>query len=97
MHISYSNVNHQKLDWVGIHEQICSTLLWVRKPVTMVCPEEERRKKMEEIRSTRVDYHISLHTSNDIFNYDFILFIISDKNDRTSEDCGNEISFWREC
>ncbi|KAM7543009.1 hypothetical protein Aperf_G00000003991 [Anoplocephala perfoliata] len=60
----YCNVNHQKLDWVGIHERLCSTLTWIRKPLTVICPEEERLKKMEEIRSTRIKMiELAKHTA----------------------------------
>ncbi|VDL61340.1 unnamed protein product [Hymenolepis diminuta] len=47
-------INHQKIDWVGIHDQICSTLQWIRQPVSVACPEEERRMKLEEIQSARM-------------------------------------------
>ncbi|VDD74500.1 unnamed protein product [Mesocestoides corti] len=43
------NIEHQKIDWVGIHEQICSTLGRLRKPFGFIPSEEDRRKKMEEI------------------------------------------------
>ncbi|KAL5108261.1 Zinc finger MYND domain-containing protein 12 [Taenia crassiceps] len=51
----YCNVGHQKIDWIGIHERICSTLEWLRKPPRFFSSEEERRKEMEKIRQAQTN------------------------------------------
>ncbi|CDS39368.1 Zinc finger MYND domain containing protein 12 [Echinococcus multilocularis] len=51
----YCNVEHQKIDWIGIHERICSTLEWLRKPLGFISTEEERLKKMEKIKKVQTN------------------------------------------
>ena len=52
--LKYSNLEHQRLDWIGIHEQICSTLGWLRHPQPFIASADERRKHMEKIQDTQV-------------------------------------------
>ncbi|BHF67716.1 Zinc finger MYND domain-containing protein 12 [Sparganum proliferum] len=44
----YCGLDHQKIDWISIHERICSTLANLRKPISFIASEDERRKKKEE-------------------------------------------------
>ncbi|VDM33676.1 unnamed protein product [Hydatigera taeniaeformis] len=49
------NVGHQKMDWLGIHERICSTLEWLRKPPGFYSSQEERQEKMERIKKAQTN------------------------------------------
>ncbi|TPP62272.1 Zinc finger MYND domain-containing protein 12 [Fasciola gigantica] len=50
----YCGTEHQKIDWVGIHEKICNNLMSLRKPVPFIASEDERRKLKDEIRDKNV-------------------------------------------
>jgi len=45
----YCSEEHQKVDWVGIHEKICLLLLPLRTPIPLVSSEEERKHRQEQL------------------------------------------------
>lgn len=45
----YCSEEHQKVDWVGIHEKICSLLLPLRTPIPLVSSDEERKHRQEQL------------------------------------------------
>ncbi|VDP78850.1 unnamed protein product [Echinostoma caproni] len=47
----YCGVEHQKIDWVGIHEKICNSLISLRKPIPFIASEDERRKLKDELQN----------------------------------------------
>ncbi|KAA3681897.1 uncharacterized protein DEA37_0000601 [Paragonimus westermani] len=51
----YCGTEHQKIDWVGIHEKICETLMSIRKPVAFIASEDERRKVREDLQNKNVE------------------------------------------
>nr|CAH8874336.1 unnamed protein product [Trichobilharzia regenti] len=52
---TFSGTEHQKIDWVGIHEKICADLMSLRKPAPFIVSTDERKKKKEEIQDKNVD------------------------------------------
>ncbi|NWW96844.1 ZMY12 protein, partial [Rhynochetos jubatus] len=42
-------VDHQKADWVSIHEQICQLLIPIRTPLPFVLSEKERKHGREQL------------------------------------------------
>ncbi|CAH8651357.1 unnamed protein product [Heterobilharzia americana] len=51
----YCGAEHQKIDWVGIHEKICSDLMSLRKPAPFTVSADERKKKKDEIQDKNMD------------------------------------------
>lgn len=51
----YCGVEHQKSDWLGIHEKICQLLIPLRAPSQFINSEEERVKRNKEILQKQVD------------------------------------------
>ncbi|CAL8077298.1 unnamed protein product [Calicophoron daubneyi] len=51
----YCGTEHQKIDWVGIHEKICSSLMAIRKPVPFIASEDERRKARDELQDKNIE------------------------------------------
>ncbi|KAM9176148.1 zinc finger MYND domain-containing protein 12, partial [Mergus octosetaceus] len=45
----YCDVDHQKADWVSIHEKICQLLIPVRTSLPFLIPEEERKHGVEQL------------------------------------------------
>ncbi|XP_041377508.1 zinc finger MYND domain-containing protein 12-like isoform X2 [Gigantopelta aegis] len=45
----YCGVEHQKADWLGIHEKICLSLIPLRQTVSFLPSEEERQKRENEL------------------------------------------------
>ncbi|XP_025081021.1 zinc finger MYND domain-containing protein 12-like [Pomacea canaliculata] len=45
----YCCVEHQRADWIGIHEKICQTLMSLRKPQPFLPSHEERKKWADAI------------------------------------------------
>ncbi|KFV95786.1 Zinc finger MYND domain-containing protein 12, partial [Eurypyga helias] len=43
------DVDHQKADWVSIHEQICQLLIPIRTPLPFLPSEKERKHGMEQL------------------------------------------------
>lgn len=43
-----SGVEHQRADWLGIHEKICQQMIPLRTPLPFVSSEEERRHMDEQ-------------------------------------------------
>ncbi|XP_076451715.1 zinc finger MYND domain-containing protein 12-like [Babylonia areolata] len=41
----YCCVEHQRADWLGIHEKICNNLIMLRQPTPFLPSEEERQKR----------------------------------------------------
>lgn len=44
-----SGVEHQKADWVGIHEKICQSLIALRQAAPFLPSEEERQKRERHV------------------------------------------------
>ncbi|CAH8568293.1 unnamed protein product [Schistosoma turkestanicum] len=51
----YCGIEHQKVDWVGIHEKICLDLISFRKPEEFVLSKDGREKKNEELQRKNLD------------------------------------------
>lgn len=45
----YCCVEHQRADWLGIHEKICKSLISLRQPAPFLPSEEERQKRDKQI------------------------------------------------
>ncbi|XP_032057544.1 zinc finger MYND domain-containing protein 12 [Aythya fuligula] len=45
----YCDADHQKADWVSIHEKICQLLVPVRTSLPFLIPEEERKHGVEQL------------------------------------------------
>uniref|UniRef100_A0A669QTA6 MYND-type domain-containing protein n=1 Tax=Phasianus colchicus TaxID=9054 RepID=A0A669QTA6_PHACC len=45
----YCDVDHQKADWVSIHEKICQLLIPVRTSLPSLTSEEERKYRVEQL------------------------------------------------
>ncbi|XP_074748970.1 zinc finger MYND domain-containing protein 12, partial [Strix uralensis] len=45
----YCDVDHQKADWVSIHEQICQLLIPIRTSLPFLLSEKERKHDMEQL------------------------------------------------
>ncbi|PKU28605.1 zinc finger mynd hypothetical protein [Limosa lapponica baueri] len=44
-----SDVDHQKADWVSIHQQICQLLIPIRTPLPFLLSEKERKHGAEQL------------------------------------------------
>lgn len=53
-----SSTEHQKADWLGIHEKICQLLIPLRTPIPFLGSEEERqhRKQQQIVRQVQALY-----------------------------------------
>jgi len=51
----FSSAEHQKADWLGIHEKICQLLVPLRTPIPFLGSEEERqhRKQQQIVRQVK--------------------------------------------
>uniref|UniRef100_A0A8C3KY93 Zinc finger MYND-type containing 12 n=1 Tax=Chrysolophus pictus TaxID=9089 RepID=A0A8C3KY93_CHRPC len=58
----YCDVDHQKADWVSIHEKICQLLIPVRTSLPSLTSEEERKHRVEQL-VKRQKYIIDLTSS----------------------------------
>ncbi|XP_031463821.1 zinc finger MYND domain-containing protein 12 [Phasianus colchicus] len=58
----YCDVDHQKADWVSIHEKICQLLIPVRTSLPSLTSEEERKYRVEQL-VKRQKYIIDLTSS----------------------------------
>ena len=47
-------MEHQKADWLGIHEKICQLLIPLRTPVPFLSSEEERVHREEQLKFRQV-------------------------------------------
>ncbi|XP_064642385.1 zinc finger MYND domain-containing protein 12-like [Lineus longissimus] len=45
----YCGVEHQKADWLGIHEKICQALVYIRTAIPFINSEEERQKRKKQL------------------------------------------------
>uniref|UniRef100_A0A8C8AQQ1 MYND-type domain-containing protein n=1 Tax=Otus sunia TaxID=257818 RepID=A0A8C8AQQ1_9STRI len=45
----YCDVDHQKADWVSIHEQICQLLIPIRTSLPFLLSEKQRKHDMEQL------------------------------------------------
>ena len=54
--LPYSGVEHQKADWIGIHEKICQLLVPLRTPVPFVSSDEERIHREQQMIIRQVNY-----------------------------------------
>nr|XP_009931204.1 PREDICTED: zinc finger MYND domain-containing protein 12 [Opisthocomus hoazin] len=48
-HNDLGDVDHQKADWVSIHERICQLLIPIRTPLPFLLSEKERKHGMEQL------------------------------------------------
>ncbi|XP_059167425.1 zinc finger MYND domain-containing protein 12-like [Physella acuta] len=51
----YCSVEHQKADWVGIHEKICEKLAFLRQPTPFMPSKEEREKRQMQVKLMKID------------------------------------------
>ncbi|KAK4475292.1 hypothetical protein MN116_002362 [Schistosoma mekongi] len=51
----YCGIDHQKIDWVGIHEKICCDLVSFRKPQAFLVSKNEREKESEELQQKNLN------------------------------------------
>ncbi|KAH8868951.1 Zinc finger MYND domain-containing protein 12 [Schistosoma japonicum] len=51
----YCGIEHQKIDWVGIHEKICLDLASFRKPETFLVSKSEREKDREKLQQKNLN------------------------------------------
>lgn len=49
----YCGVEHQKADWMGIHEKICQSLIALRQAAPFLPSEEERQKREKQLLSKK--------------------------------------------
>ncbi|XP_013404320.1 zinc finger MYND domain-containing protein 12 [Lingula anatina] len=45
----YCGVEHQKADWLGIHEKICQLLIPLRTPIPFLASDEERQHRKDQL------------------------------------------------
>lgn len=50
----FSSAEHQKADWVGIHEKICEKLAFLRQPTPFMPSKEEREKRQMQVKLMKV-------------------------------------------
>jgi len=55
----YSGVEHQKSDWLGVHEKICEYLVPLRTAVPFLTSEEERENRKQWLLQKRVIHKLS--------------------------------------
>ena len=55
-----SGVEHQKADWVGIHDKICQSLIALRQGAPFLPSEEERQKREKHILMKKVRFTLVL-------------------------------------
>ncbi|KAK3743403.1 hypothetical protein QZH41_011526 [Actinostola sp. cb2023] len=55
----YCGPEHQKADWLGIHEKICQLLMALRSPIPFLSSEEDRQKR-KQLQITRKKHMILL-------------------------------------
>ena len=53
-----SSPEHQKADWLGIHEKICQLLIPLRTPMPMLGSEEDRQHRKNQQLIRQVDYYL---------------------------------------
>ena len=56
--ILYSGVEHQKADWLGIHEKICQNLIPLRQSAPFLPSEEERQSRERQLQTKKVNMNI---------------------------------------
>lgn len=49
-----SDVEHQKADWMGIHEKICQSLIPLRQAAPFLPSEEDRQKREKHLQIKKV-------------------------------------------
>ena len=52
--IFFSGVEHQKADWLGIHEKICQNLIPLRQSAPFLPSEEERQHRERQLSVKKV-------------------------------------------
>lgn len=82
----YSGPEHQKADWLGIHERICQLLMALRSPIPFLGSEEERQKRKHKQTFRKVNEISILHKNGDnviqclIIAFPFILLATNDRS-----------------
>ncbi|KAH9513513.1 Zinc finger MYND domain-containing protein 12 [Bulinus truncatus] len=51
----YCTHEHQKADWVSIHEQICDKLAFLRQPTPFLPSKEEREKRQNQVQLMKIE------------------------------------------
>jgi len=51
-----SGGDHQRVDWVGIHEKICQLLIPLRTPMPFFSSEEERAHRKQQLIMRQVSF-----------------------------------------
>ena len=50
----FSSLEHQKADWIGIHEKICDKLAFLRQPAPFLASREDRERREKEVQLKKV-------------------------------------------
>ena len=74
----FSDVEHQKADWVGIHEKICQLLIPLRTAVPFLTSEEDRNRRKAQVLRRQVSACCKCSVVN--FLKDFIIFCFGFRN-----------------
>ena len=79
MRKNFSSAEHQKADWLGIHEKICQLLIPLRTPVPFLGSEEERqhRKQQQVVRQVQLHRQEKILLVNSVFFYKNVLTLSS--------------------
>jgi len=51
--LGFSGVEHQKADWLGIHEKICQNLIPLRQSAPFLPSEEERQNRERQLQTKK--------------------------------------------
>ena len=50
LNLQFSGPEHQRADWIGIHEKICQLLIPLRSPIPFLGSEDDRQhRKLQQI------------------------------------------------
>ena len=56
--ITFSSLDCQKADWIGIHEKICDRLAYLRQPAPFLASREDRDRRQKDVQLKKVFLHI---------------------------------------
>jgi len=51
----YCSLDHQKADWIGIHEKICDKLAFLRQPAPFLASREDRERRQKEVQLKKIE------------------------------------------
>ena len=85
----FSCVEHQKADWIGIHEKICQLLIPLRTQVPFLSSEEERVHRQEQLLHRQVyliltgNQNSNTPTPSNFSISTYIMYVITIEEDMT--------------